>query len=290
MYPAPTALMAPPMMSPPPAAGGFSPPAMQGPTPDPMMGMPMMQGPPGMDSFSAQQAGLPPMPEADMAMLSQILGGAGQPGMASQGMAPQALGMPGQMPTPNLQVIPTGNGLPPMVLENPGAMPGAMGAPGGIPDMSSMRPPSFLSVLTSPTGLLSLGLLGVGGFFGIRALMNRGKAIGEGALERLMNGKEELFNNIKSELGNPEALTGLEQKTMAQVEDVIAQNSAAINGMDDSKQAADHLVERTNALFEHARGLSADDTLSQKVVSAFDNALDKLKKRLSGEEAAQAAE
>jgi hypothetical protein len=281
----PTAATMPPATAAPSMGMPVADPTAMPPAAPDMQAMQALAAPP-QDTFMPQQAAAAgqtpePSPEEMAAMMSMLGITPGQaPGAAGQapgapGQAPVAPGMPGAAPAASsLQEVPGPNGGN-MVLEQ---------APAAGPT-GTATPSNSLKYL------LGAAVVAGASFLGFRA-WQKNKSVTEGAFDKLQKEADDVLDQIAQKLGLQDELEDLHAATIGRVKDSIDQHKAAINGI--AEDAADLLEQKTEALFEHAKGLTEGASIQGKrVAREWKDAIENFKVKVLGqgdEEAAKAAD
>lgn len=251
---------------------------------------------PAMPTGQEPMAGLP----ADVFTPSASVQASPMQQAAPAGMGPDAFGLPGGMPEQAMEV-------PPGAMGTPGQ--GPLGAPSGLVEVQNPaggapmvleRAPQALpgggasgGSLFSPMRLLTLALLAGGGVFLYKRLANKAKDVAQNAFEKLHASQDELIGKVKDAIGNPSELETLKVKTLEDVQQAISEHTSAIQGIRENETVAERLVQKTQALFDHAEGLKAADELDDKVVNGFKKAVQRFKAKIIDrvdDEVAQSAE
>jgi hypothetical protein len=156
---------------------------------------------------------------------------------------PGAPANPFSAPASSLQSVPGPNGE--MILEsNPISTTGNTG--GGL--------------LKSPLALLAGAAVVAGGIF--LGLRMRNKGVTENAFEKLSQEASGLKDKIAEKLGRQDELDALHAATSKQ-------------------ESAEQLTQKTDALFEHAKGLPEGGTLAEKIFKGFTDAVEDFKKKVA---------
>jgi hypothetical protein len=111
----------------------------------------------------------------------------------------------------------------------------------------------------------------------------KNKGVAENAFEKLSQEANGLKEKITEKLGLQDELDALHAATSKQVQDSISQYQGPINGVSVKQEAADQLTQKTDALFAHAKGLSEGDTLAEKIVKGFTDAVENFKNKVAGD-------
>lgn len=135
--------------------------------------------------------------------------------------------------------------------------------------------------LKSPLGMM-LGAAAVAGgiFLGIRM---KNKSAAGNAFEKLSQEASGLKDKITQKLGLQDELDALHTETSKQVQLSVKQYQDAINGVAAKQEAADQLTQKTDDLFEHAKGLPEGETLADNAVKGFTDAVENFKAKVVGD-------